>query len=133
MLVWDSSYSVKVTEIDDQHKIIIEFINDLERAISEKDTSQTITGILKGLFKYTVDHFAIEEQYFRRFNYAKTELHIHEHQQLVKRVNQYVADFEMSLEFDAEDFLNFLRDWLIDHIMSSDKEYIQCFTKNGLK
>jgi hypothetical protein len=29
--------------------------------------------------------------------------------------------------------INFLREWLMNHILVSDKEYVKCFKENGLK
>jgi hemerythrin len=29
--------------------------------------------------------------------------------------------------------INFLREWLVNHILVSDKEYVKCFKENGLR
>ena len=132
MLVWDSSYSVRVKEIDDQHKRLIDYINLLETSAADNDPKELMSGILKGLMVYTIEHFTTEEDYFRQFNYEKTEEHIAEHQSLIKKLNVFVSQFEADDHFDADHFMSFLRDWLIDHIMGADKEYMHCFADNGL-
>ncbi len=132
MLVWDSSYSVRVKEIDNQHKRMIDYINLLEVSTKEDDPKELIAGILKGLTVYTIEHFTTEEDYFKEFNYGKADEHIAEHKELVKQLNEYVIQFETGENFDADHFMSFLKDWLIDHIMSADKDYMHCFSENGL-
>ncbi len=132
MLVWDSSYSVRVKEIDNQHKRMIDYINLLEASTRDADPKELVGRILKGLMVYTIEHFTTEEDYFRKFNYEKTEEHIVEHQKLIMKLNNYVAQFEKDDAFNSDQFMSFLRDWLIDHIMGVDKEYMHCFADNGL-
>lgn len=132
MLVWDSSYSVKVKEIDNQHKRLIDYINLLEASTRDADPQKLVTSIFKGLMVYTIDHFTTEEDYFRKFNYEKMEEHMQEHKELIRELNEYFTRFETEKDFDADRFMSFLRDWLIDHIMGSDKDYITCFADNGL-
>ena len=132
MLVWDSSYSVRVKELDRQHKRMIDYINLLDASTRDNDPKALISGILKGLVVYTIEHFTTEEDYFRKFNYEKIDEHLKEHQDLILELNEYIAQFESDNDFDADKFQNFLKDWLIDHIMGADKEYMHCFAENGL-
>ncbi len=132
MLVWDSSYSVRVKEIDNQHKRMIDYINLLEASMKDDDPKEMIANILKSLVVYTIDHFTLEEDYFRKFNYNKTEEHVGEHQKLISELDNYVTQFKSGEDFNSDHFMSFLRDWLIDHIMGADKEYMRCFSENGL-
>jgi len=132
MLTWDSSYSVGVKELDDQHKKMIDFINDLEQALGIADNRDVIVGVLNGLVSYTKDHFATEELYFKKFDYDKTDAHIKEHVDLIAEVEQLVYQFEIGETIDIKKVLDFLKTWLIEHILGADQEYVNCFKDNGL-
>ena len=132
MLKWDSSYSVKVKQIDDQHRQMIDYINQVELAPYGEDNRITIVNVLNGLVAYTRDHFATEETYFKRFDYEKADAHITEHLKLMNDVEQLVYRFEIGDKLDLKDVSLFLEHWLLDHILGEDKEYMSCFSNNGL-
>jgi len=132
MLVWDSSYSVKVKEIDNQHKRLIDYINLLDASTRDDDPKEIISEIMKSLTVYTIEHFKTEEDYFSEFKYEKASEHIAEHQRLVKDLDDYIKQFESNDDFNSDHFMSFLKDWLIDHIMGTDKEYMHCFAENKL-
>ncbi len=132
MLNWDSSYSVGIQEIDDQHQKLINFINELEQALVESDNREAVVKVLNGLVFYTKDHFAQEELYFRQFDYEKADDHIEEHNDLITQVEKLVYQFEVSGAFDIPNVIDFLKAWLIEHILGADQEYVSCFKENGL-
>ncbi|MBT3253530.1 MAG: hemerythrin family protein [Candidatus Marinimicrobia bacterium] len=132
MLSWDSSYSVGIQEIDDQHQKLIDFINELELALGKSDNRETVVKVLNGIVFYTKDHFAQEELYFRQFDYDKTDDHITEHADLITQVEKLVYQFEVNGTFDIPNVIEFLKAWLIEHILGADQEYVSCFKENGL-
>ena len=132
MLNWDASYSVGVKVLDDQHKKIIDFINELEQALVVKDNRNAVVKVLNGLVSYTKEHFATEELYFRQFDYDKTDDHIAEHVELIAGVEKLVYQFEIGDALDINKVMAFLKTWLIEHILGADQEYVSCFQENGL-
>ena len=132
MLNWDSSYSVGVKELDEQHKEMIVFINDLEVALGISDNRAAVVKVLNGLVGYTKEHFATEELYFRQFDYKKTDDHIQEHIELIAEVEKLVYQFEIGESFDIKKAMDFLKTWLVEHILGADQEYVTCFKQNGL-
>jgi hemerythrin-like metal-binding protein len=90
-------------------------------------------GILNELIEYAGYHFSTEEKYFILFNYEYADEHIGEHQKFVEKVTdlqkKYV-DHEIEISFELIDFLE---DWLLDHLLTTDQKYIKCFVSHGLK
>ncbi len=132
MFNWDSQYSVGIQEIDDQHRKLIDFINELEQTLGEPNNRDAAVKILNGLVSYTKDHFAREELYFRQFDYDKTDDHIAEHIDLIAQVEKLVYQFEVSGTFDIPNVIEFLKSWWAEHILGADQEYVTCFKENGL-
>lgn len=131
--IWKDEYSVHVQEIDAQHKQLIGLINRLLEAINNTiATKELLDDILNELIKYTVYHFSTEEKYFHKFEYEFTEEHVLQHTLFAQKVTDFQKKFvdnEVEVSFELIDFLE---DWLIEHICGSDQKYSKCFIEHGL-
>jgi len=137
ILSWKPEFSMKVSEIDEQHKKIIELINLLHSDAYTGSYKQGCADILKQLYNYCDYHFSTEEKYFHHFNYLGTEEHENEHRLYRKNVIGFESRLEkISSDYDigkfASELLNFLHDWWEHHILYIDKKYVNCFNENGL-
>jgi hemerythrin len=130
---WKKEYSVQVEEIDNQHKKLVEMIFELFTAINNQSTKEELGSILDNLIKYAGYHFSTEEKYFKKFNYENTTEHIEEHIKFAEKMiglqKQY-KNKEIEISFELIDFLE---DWLLDHLITADQKYVECFKDNGLK
>ena len=61
LFVWNDSYSVKVAELDNQHKKLIGLINQLYDAMKEGKGKDVLEVIFTELIEYTKNHFSAEE------------------------------------------------------------------------
>lgn len=132
-LEWDDKYSVGVIEIDNQHKRMFAVINDLLEAIETNTPADHLGHIIDELIKYKKFHFATEENYFKEFNYEGTEEHVTKHHEFNEKLEAMRKKHpELTIEF-AFDLVDFLEDWLINHLMTLDQAYVKCFHEHGLK
>jgi hemerythrin len=60
-MFWKESYSVGIALIDDQHKNLMERINELRRCVHFKRGREDIEAVLESLILFTVEHFEYEE------------------------------------------------------------------------
>ncbi len=130
---WTPNFSVGVREIDEQHKTLVNTINKLFRALKDGVAFMELNAIVSDLTEYTKVHFRNEEKYFNLFKYPDAASHIAEHQMFIEKVSGFHEDLKarkISLSFDVMDFL---KSWLINHILISDKAYTEWFHKHGLK
>jgi methyl-accepting chemotaxis protein/hemerythrin len=128
---WDDSLSVKVTEIDNQHKRLIDLINQLHKAMGEGKSKEEIDGILNGLIDYTKTHFGYEENLFDKYKYPETTQHKQAHIDLVKQVVEFEKKFKEGKENISMDLMNFLKNWLINHIKGTDQKYSKFLNDHG--
>lgn len=83
-----------------------------------------MTGdLLHKLVKYTRDHFTAEEALMAAAGYTGLAQHRLKHRELMKQVGDFVARFERGESNLNLPLLNFLRDWLTNHIQQEDKLY----------
>jgi hemerythrin len=132
LVQWNDTLSVKINEIDGQHKKLIKMINDLQDAMRAGKGKDTLGLILNELARYTSDHFSTEEKYFERFNYPETATHMNDHARFIRQVGAFKADFESGKIGLTIKLMDFLSDWLQHHIMSVDKQYSAFFNEKGL-
>lgn len=132
LITWSDRLSVNVSEIDRQHQKLIAMINDLDDAMRQGKGKTVLGKIVSGLISYTVTHFKTEENYFDRFGYAETEAHKKEHAAFVRKVSDFKSGFEQGKITLTIEIMNFLSDWLKNHIKGTDKKYSAFFNANGL-
>jgi hemerythrin len=131
---WSDEYSVGIPSIDEQHKVLINFINDLNRAMADGEANVIIGDILLGLGQYTKKHFKYEEELFTQYGYPSSEPHVKEHQLLLEQVSSLKLRFESDLSGSISlEIMQFLKNWLVNHIQQSDKEYSQFLISKGAK
>jgi hemerythrin-like metal-binding protein len=132
-LEWQPEYSVGVEEIDDQHKEFVRMMNEFETSLSLGYTDNLVYQVLDRLEAYAIHHFATEEMYFAKFRYDNTQEHINEHTFLLDHIKNLKAKHVVDEIKLGRELIDFLQDWLINHIISSDKQYTKCFHENGLR
>ncbi len=132
IIKWEDKMSVKVKEIDEQHKKLVNMINELHEAMLERKSKEALGKIIDGLIEYTDIHFKTEEKYFDKFGYPEADAHKKEHQDFVKKVVDFKKGYDEGKLLLSLDVMNFLKDWLVNHIMGSDQKYSDFFNQHGL-
>ncbi|PKL60662.1 MAG: hemerythrin [Methanomicrobiales archaeon HGW-Methanomicrobiales-4] len=132
IMKWSDDLSVQITEIDKQHQHLIDLINKLHEAMLQKQGKQIVNQIIDELAAYTVYHFQNEEKYMQQFKYSGLLVHTHEHETFVKRVDSFQKDYEAGKLGLSIEIMTFLRDWVKNHILVTDKKYMPTFRENGL-
>ncbi len=133
MVEWDDAYSVDIQEIDEQHKCLIDIMNELYVALANKSNRDLIADVLDKLVEYTKVHFAVEETLMRIFHYEDYEAHKEIHDRIVVRVLEYQGQFKAGNDKVGMELLMYLKDWLFDHINKVDKAYTITFHKAGVQ
>lgn len=131
-LEWKDEYSVGVALIDAQHQMFVGIINELYDAITTKKEKEVLDNIFKQLVSYTQFHFQTEERYFDEFGYEGAAEHKAAHKALIDQVAE-LQNSKTDIMDDPFKLMDFLEDWLIDHIIGMDKLFGPCFNEHGLK
>ncbi len=121
---WNSSLETGIKEIDEQHKRLVDMVNELYNAVNNGSGKKVLADILTRLADYTVYHFKTEEHYFEKFGYPQTDIHKQIHKNLVEKVISFKEQFEKGGSTISYELLNFLKDWLINHIGKTDMQYV---------
>ena len=126
---WENKYKTGYKRIDDQHKELVNIINDLysigiESNLESEEVKKSFSNILKRAIDYATYHFSYEEKIMNAIDYSVAKDHITKHRAFSVKVVDEVNMYENGNSIAIEDFITFLRDWLINHIMVEDKKFI---------
>ncbi len=123
LLTWNDNYSVNIKQFDDQHKKLIDLINQLHDAMKIGKGGLILSQVLKALITYTGSHFADEERLMKLHNYPNYEEHQKEHNLLVSQVLDMQKNLLEGKIPLTQSIMNFLKEWLEKHIQGEDKKY----------
>lgn len=122
-LLWREQLSVGNDIIDADHKHLIEIINSVEHSLATKNRSKLISE-LDSLVQYSLIHFSREEKIALAVGYTQVPELNQSHVSLLKKLEQVRDEFDAAgSEWSSEaakHFTDFLRAWLIDHVIKED-------------
>ncbi len=133
LMPWSSKFETSLTTIDDHHKKLVSMVNHLHRAMKMKSGNKEAGKILDELAKYTVYHFNYEEKLFDEYGYKEKNDHKMIHEDLVTKVVNFQNEFNAGDAVLSIDLMQFLTDWLKNHILVTDMAYVTFFKEKGIR
>ena len=131
LIIWNERLSVGVREFDTQHQKLIQILNNLFDAMSQGQGKEILEKTLSELIEYTKIHFAAEERKMKAFNYPHYLSHKAEHDALADKVIELHHNFQTGKTVLSVSVMNFLKDWLNNHILKTDKLYAPLMNSKG--
>ncbi|MBC8519508.1 MAG: hemerythrin family protein [Gammaproteobacteria bacterium] len=133
---WSSQYEVGVKLIDHDHQKLVGLLNQVVSASHYNMGKGYVKGVIEELIEYTKYHFEREEGLMRDNNWTDIDAHMKQHRDMVDKVeafsSKYTGDLDGQEELSTE-IHHFLKDWLLDHIVRTDKELGQFLISSGVK
>jgi hemerythrin len=121
--IWTSNLNTGIETIDKQHRMIVEYINQLDDAKSAGGKPALVAKVIDGLVGYTVSHFNYEERLLEEANYPFLKAHKNVHTIFIKRLNDYQERFKLGEDI-AEELHMMMFSWLFGHIKHDDMDYV---------
>jgi len=117
-------FSINMPYIDNQHKKLLDIANDFHKAVYENKGGESLFKILNALIKYADQHFRDEEKVMEAADYPhdKTVEHKKIHEQLIMDIFRLQQECNQSAEKTIYELELFLNSWLINHILTTDKQ-----------
>ena len=130
---WDNAFNTDIATIDTQHKVIIKILNELYNVVYIDKKEDKLDGIIYELVQYTVYHFGEEEKLFEKYSYIEEQDHIMEHRKFIERVKEFTEINSTDSSTLVFELIEFLKEWLIEHILVTDRKYVVFFEEKGIK
>jgi len=132
IMPWKAEYSVGINQIDEQHQRLVRLLNELHQAMYDGKSREVMTGVLSQLVDYTKGHFATEERLMQGYLYPGYTAHKAEHDQLTKTVLKFQQELTTGKAVMSIDVLEFLKNWLRNHILGTDQKYSPFLKSKGV-
>jgi hemerythrin len=124
-LIWCEQYVTGVDEIDEQHQILVHTLNEAGQRLGQGYSVSLLEQITQDLLSYALYHFDTEEELMQHYGYqAEGEAmsrHLQQHRSFSERVVAVREGLKAEQPIAAEDLLAFLNQWLVNHILNTDK------------
>lgn len=133
LINWNETLSVGVEYIDNQHKRLVSIINRLNDAMLQDKGNKVMGEILDDLLDYTKTHFASEEKLMKKYGYPESADHFREHEKLTNEVIDFIEKYRLGNAMVTMPVLQFLKEWLNNHILETDKEFGKFLREKGKK
>ena len=132
LVSWQSHYSVNIKEIDKQHQQLVNIMNNLHDGMKQGKGKEVLSQVLNELINYTAFHFKTEETLFDKYSYPETTVHKRQHTDLVQQVLEFKENFDSGKKILTMEVMEFLKEWLTNHIVGSDRNYSVYLNNKGV-
>lgn len=124
IIPWNDNFLTGIKQIDSQHKKLVEIINTLATSFAYNSHELNIDIIFDELIDYTIYHFDSEEKIWKKYfkNSRSKKEHEEKHKNFVDELKKLIdLQKQKPIEEIAEKTLDFLVQWLVSHILESDR------------
>ena len=126
-LEWGEALLTGVPEIDEQHMILVHTLNEAAERLGRECSAEILGQITQDLLGYALYHFDTEEELMQQSGYCAQDatmqaLHLEQHRSFSAKVVSIRESLKAGTLIAPDDLIGFLNQWLVDHIMNTDKK-----------
>ena len=132
-MTFTSALSVGYNAIDEQHIRWIELINAVYNSLASGSSKEKLGMVLKDLVDYTVWHFGFENKMMNTYDYPEKDSHMKLHRDFIAEIKKLEERYESGEDIMGVNVLEFLKNWLSDHIMKIDTRLGAYLESQGAK
>ena len=120
---WTQDLETGIPEIDEQHRLIIGYINDVDD-VAKSGNEEKLGEVLQALLEFSITHFDYEEELMEKAGYPFLKAHKMMHETCMKRLAD-IRTRAMNKEDIIPELKTFLESYLSNHVVNSDHDYIE--------
>lgn len=131
-LAWSEAFEVGIPKVDAEHRHLVSIVNSFHEVCRSGAGRKRVFPVLNLLVKYVEVHFQSEESLMGAGKYPDLLKHRREHDKLTEQIFELARKYEAG---DAEvtgEVMEFLKGWLLDHILQVDKKLEPFFHERGI-
>jgi hemerythrin-like metal-binding protein len=136
-LIWNDDFVTGVARIDEQHRVLVNTLNEAHARLGDNPNRDLLDDITRNLLSYAIYHFETEETLMQASDYRAAHpedeaRHQAEHRDFSKTVVGLRNDIKDGQLVGREELISFLSNWLVNHILSTDKKLGAHLIEKGL-
>ena len=124
-IAWSDEFATGIDIIDEQHKQLFEYFDQIQEMLGNKDIEQ-LPYVVQGLVDYAISHNSFEESLMRSAGYPVLDAHHQVHESFRQRALNYKSRLEKGENplIIAREARTDIGLWLMNHIRCEDKHYV---------
>jgi hemerythrin-like metal-binding domain len=132
-LNWDWTLDIGIESIDNQHKELINRLDQLLTSVEEGKGHNEVIETLDFLEEYVVKHFNEEEEIQKKINYPLFDIQHMQHEEFKNELKEFrrIYEAEGTTVALALNIQEKLLDWFKNHIINLDKDLGDYLIENG--
>lgn len=132
-LNWDWTLDIGIESIDNQHKELINRLDQLLTSVEEGKGHNEVIETLDFLEEYVVKHFNEEEEIQKKINYPLFDIQHIQHEEFKNELKEFrrIYEAEGTTVALALNIQEKLLDWFKNHIINLDKDLGDYLIENG--
>ena len=140
---WKDSYRIGIEQIDEDHRHLVNLINELHAGISRHvshvrlpgiiDELEALIDVLDALIDYATGHFALEEDCMREHEYPGYEEMKQAHGEFLRMAERLRRRFDEGRGISARQILDSLKEWLETHVLGLDQQFGEFMIRNEIQ
>jgi len=119
-LEWKPEFSVNVSAVDDEHREMIEMINEFHELLGSQSDSDFLDNFLGEIFNGISAHFALEECLMQSVGYDEYENHKADHEELLDQIRDLMDCHIEDPAAGSARLRQELGDWFAHHFSTFD-------------
>lgn len=120
LLAWRDEYRIGISEVDHEHRVLIDLINEVHAALGSDRSAERIEDFLGEIYARISAHFALEEKDMNAHGYPELSQHKADHERLLDDIRDIMDEHATSGVLDDRAFSNRLAAWFGDHFKTFD-------------
>ncbi len=129
---WSEIFAVGVPRVDAEHRHLVGVVNAFHQLHRSEAGRDKVFPILNLLARYVEVHFQSEERLMEAGHYPHLPGHRREHEKLAEQIFALAARYEAGDAEITDQVMEFLKHWLLDHILQLDKQLEPFFRERGV-
>jgi hemerythrin len=130
---WKSGYSVGIKQLDAQHRALMGSLNELHDVMMGGNLNDAAAPLIRKLVLLAGQHFSTEEGLMESTAFPGFAEHRARHQELTRKVAEFIARHEDDDKVVYSQFMYFVRDWLSKHMLHEDHGYAPWLAEHGIR
>ena len=118
---WTQAKSIFVSELDAEHRNLYQLAEEVRAAVAAGALPADFTPTVRALLAAAEEHFLHEERMMQRAHYPLLKWHKRQHDTVRARASEFLTRIEAGEAEAATSMLDFLADWLHDHMAVTDR------------
>jgi hemerythrin len=121
--VWHESYSVGIPDVDEQHRLLFDMIQDLEAVAEGRASGDGMTSTVERFLALARSHLGYEETLAARAPEPGWDAVLRDHAEFLKKVEGLGRYLETAPVDALHTMVEYLKDWVIDHTLLEDRRF----------